>query len=176
VSAPATTNDYFSLHEAVRTVKNQADQAAREAAKKEREGTEQRLIGELRKRYGGRTLFCYDESHENRFMGNPAREWNAVSLTYEACVTAARKHIFRYHGEDRWHRIQNELEGYTSQGQYPSLDPEDHLVFQAGSHWYCFFCVRGDDYCDKVAEYLASERKEDQRRSSSPEGIDVDFY
>jgi len=165
-------DELFRLQDVVRAVKAGADQTAEEAATKAREAKEGELLAELRTRYGGRTLFCYDESHENRFAHKPIREWNAVSLSFEACLEATRKHIFRYHSEDRWNRIKSQLDGYTSRGQYPSLEPEDRLVFQAGDYWYCFFCVSGDEYCDKVAAHLASERKSDAEQKGRGCGCD----
>lgn len=168
--------EVFRLEDIVRQMKLDADRAAGAAAKKAREASEADALDRLKREYAGKTLYCYDESHENRFVRKAIREWNAIGFSFKECVDKARKHIFRNSGEEKWLRIERQLEGISDDGK-PSLDPEQMLVFQAGNHWYCFFCVSGDAFCDLVAEQLASERKHDaeQERQGRGEGIDMDF-
>lgn len=166
--------DTFCLQDIIQYMKSGADRTAEAAAKTAREDAEAEYVRVLRRKYGGKTLYCYDESHENRFAHQPIREWNAIGLSLKECVDKARAHVIRYEGEDQWSRIERQLEGTPTEAE-PRLEPEQRLVFQAGSYWYCFFCVDGDAFCDLVVERLACERKEDSRRASqSREGIDVD--
>lgn len=154
----------FGLHSIVRDIKRRADEAARQAAEKAQTDAEAALIASLRAEYSGRTLFCYDQSHQNRFHQDP-REWSAVAFSFEGCVAKMRPHIFQYHGEDRWTRIENQLNPYLEKGVQPSLEDGQKIVFQAGSYWYCFFCLAGDEFVDRVAQSLAGAREEDKRRA-----------
>lgn len=159
--------DLFELHSAVQAMKRAADAAANVAAGKARDKKEAAMLADLRRQYGGKTLYCYDEARQtNRFATQPPREWNAVAFSFEECVNKMRPHICRQHSVSHWESIERQLDTYRAAGELPSLEPENRLVLAAGDYWYCFFCLTGDEYCDKVVAYLVGERKEDARRAS----------
>ncbi len=168
--------EIFCLQDIVRQMKTEASRAVDIAAQKAERKSDDEFLTKLRQQYGGKTLFCYDESHENRFVRKSIREWNAIGYSFKECIDRTRVHIFRYKGEEQWLRIERQLEGLKPEAE-PILDPEQMLVFQAGNYWYCFFCISGDAFCDLVAERLASERKHDADQTSQcrGEGIDTDF-
>lgn len=157
MSAPTITKDVFSLSSMAEAMYRAAETAATQAASWARTSSDHQLMEILRDRYRGQTLYCYDESQENRFA-QPPREWNAVATSFDECLAKMRERIVRYRGEDAWVTIERQLEEYKDEGQAPSL--EQSLVFQANRHWYCFFCITADDFCDKVATLIALTRKE----------------
>lgn len=165
--------EVFRLQDIVRQMKTEARRASDIAAEEAERKSDDEFLTKLRQQYGGKTVFCYDESHENRFVRKSIREWNAIGFSFKECVDKARKHIFRYSGEEKWLRVERQLEGTKPEAQ-PKLDPEQILVFQAGNYWYCFFCISGDSFCDLVAEHLANERRHDaeQERLSRNDGAD----
>lgn len=175
MAATKRQSDFFRLEEISRHIRLEADNRADKAANSARKAAEKEQLDVIRQWYGGKTLYCYDESHRDRFArGN--EEHNAIGLTFKECVDKARAYIFSHHGEERWLRIERELAS-TPPEALPSPDPEQRLVFEAGGYWYCFFCIDGDKFCDLVARRIAEERKDNANRANqSREGIDVEFH
>ena len=151
--------DHFCMSTIVHETISRSNSAGSEAAKKATKAEEERLVEELRKKFGGRTVFCYDQSHANRFAHQPLREWNALALSFAECKRLAEKRI-RYYDVQEWLEVESALKGFGDE------EPHDDqtLVFQTGRYWYCFFCLSGDDFIAKVIQYIASQRKENERR------------
>lgn len=154
--------DAFSLEIIVQMIREGADSAVKKFARVQADA-EAGFIVELRQLYGGKTLYCYDQSHKNDFATRPPRTWNAVASSFDECISKFRPHVFHCHGEVQWTAIEQQLKVYRSAGQVPSLQPEQVIVFKAGVFWYRFFCIKGDEFCDKVAEGLAVARQREAR-------------
>lgn len=161
MSAPAIDRDHFNIPEIIAAIKSDADSAAAQARKE----AEDKSISALRSRYGGKTLYCYDESHENRFHQEP-RKWAAVALSFEGCVAKMRPHIIRYNGEDHWTVIEGRINDFRARKELPDIETGQRIVFQADNRWYCFFCIDGNKFCGKIVEMLAPERAENAHRAN----------
>ncbi|MEK9167604.1 MAG: hypothetical protein AAB613_02580 [Patescibacteria group bacterium] len=60
--------------------------------------------------------------------------------------------------------VEQALRVYTRVGEEPTQDK--FLVFHAGHSWYCFFCLRGEEYCDIVSRRVVSAQAESKRNAN----------
>lgn len=165
-----STEELFCMSTIVRAARLKSTLAAVEEAKKAEDKVQKNLIEQLRKKFGGQVVYCYDESHMNRFATQPPREWNATATSFEECLALTEQWFSSRHDETQWQLIQQQLRTYTRKGKKPTL--KEFFVFQAGRLWYCFFSITGDEFCDYVERWIVSQRKEDERRANEPCGCD----
>ena len=169
--ATESDRDWFSMSAIVRSTDLKSVDAADAASRRAEADVEARMFKALRRRFSGQTVYCYDQSHMNRFADQqPPREWNAVAPTFKGCLKLAQERFASRGDDEQWRLIDQQLQTHFAQGKEPNAD--QRFVFEAGRYWYCFFCLSVDEFCDKVVQHIAWKRQEAERNARQQSSTD----